>query len=205
MFVEKPDSDLRPHIAKILASLDDPDMTIHLLLLQAQYNFDQATDKDAWSAKRAQVVRDLDEAKKVTHGQDENTDRFKLWSVRVEGQAALVERKDYSLSPAGSEARRAKGLSALGKLNQAIKSLEASSDPQAASDAVCLRYLLGELTREFLTDTRFKEKLPSKTCTELKSSALTALGAIRPDVWSARQSFLEFRQFANGGLGLGLR
>ena len=192
MFVEKPDSDLRPHIAKILASLDDPDMTIHLLLLQAQYNFDQATDKDAWMPpseprssgtwtrrRRSPTVRT-----RIPTG---SSCGACVWRVKQHSWNGKITRYPQPVA----KARRAKGLSALGKLNQAIKSLEASSDPHAASDAVCLRYLLGELTREFLTDTRFKEKLPSKTCTELKSSALTALGAIRPDVWSARQSFLS--------------
>lgn len=191
MFIEDPPAELRPRLDKLVASLAEPGVKCHLLLLQTQYRFNQSVDKTAWDASRADVLRDLEAARRAVADITNDADKLKLWTARVEGQAAMIERKEYLLAPAGSQARKTKALSALEKLNHAITLLDTAQDPHATGDAVCLRYLTGDVTRSLLTDTRFKEKFPADTCTKLKSSALNALAGIKPQAWTARQAFLN--------------
>jgi hypothetical protein len=164
-------------------------------LLLAQYYFEGAINPPTLDAVRRPVTKHLNDARSVAAGGN-NAGQLVLWTARIYGQEALVSGKEYEWSPAEGPERQEKGLLALDKLGQAIralKALEQSHGPQAASDAVYLRYVLGDVTRKFLKDARVTPKPPAARCKELKDSAVRELNSIGPDtgMWKKRQRFLS--------------
>ena len=98
MSVQKEPDWLLPHVNRILTSLADPGTKIHLHLLQAQYEFEAATDLQSWNSVRKAVLGSLEDARKVASGGN-HAGQLDLWTARIDGQAAPSQERSTSGHP----------------------------------------------------------------------------------------------------------